>query len=318
MYSLEQLTIFVTVCEAGSFSGAARQLNRAQSGISQAISNLEIAFNRTLFDRSRNTPRLTPDGEALLPIVQSILDQRLRLEQKVASLDQLHEHELILVIEESLLDSPLLATLSGLAEIYPNTNINILSASTFDAEDMVREGQAHIGVVYTDGQILTDVDFFALGYKRFITVASPKHPLAKLERVSHSDLRQHRQIVQRSTTGKELWFSYGISTQAWYASTHQMLCQLAQQNVGWAIVPESLAQSALTSGQLTALNVDFEPNGWISSIDCITSRSLQAGPVFQAALTRLKQHLKPLTQPALNGKAASSAPSKPSYTGDSD
>ncbi|WP_049722273.1 LysR family transcriptional regulator [Gilvimarinus polysaccharolyticus] len=312
MYSLEQLNIFVTVCETGSFSGAARQLNRAQSGVSQAISNLEIAFNRTLFDRSRNTPQLTPDGEALLPIVQSILDQRLRLEQKVASLDQQHEHELILVIEESLLDSPLLAALSGLAEIFPNTNINILSASTFDAEDMVREGQAHIGVVYTDGQILTDVDFFALGYKRFITVASPKHPLTQLACVTHADLRQHRQIVQRSTTGKELWFSYGISTQSWYASTHQILCQLAQQNVGWAIVPESLAQMALTSGQLIALNVDFEPNGWVSSIDCITSRSLQAGPVFQAALAQLKQHFKPQTIHTASVKAVATLPSKPS------
>ena len=293
MYSLEQLNIFVTVCETGSFSAAARQLNRAQSGISQAISNLEITFNRTLFDRSRNTPQLTPDGEALLPIVQSLLDQRLQLEQKVASLDQQHEHELSIVIEESLLDPPLLAALGPLAELYPNTSINLLSASTFDAEDMVREGHAHIGVVYTDGQILTDVDFFALGHKRFITVASPKHPLAKLDSVTHADLRRHRQIVQRASSGKELWFSDSISTQAWYASTHQMLCQLAQQNVGWAIVPESLAHSALTSGQLTDLKVDFEPNGWISSIDCISSRSLQSGPAFKAAISRLKQHFKP-------------------------
>ncbi|WP_052481191.1 LysR family transcriptional regulator [Gilvimarinus agarilyticus] len=302
MYSLEQLNIFVTVCETGSFSAAARQLNRAQSGISQAISNLEIAFNRPLFDRSGNTPQLTPDGEALLPIVQSILDQRLQLEQKVASLDQQHEHELSIVIEESLLDAPLLATLAPLAELYPSTSINLQSASTFDAEDMVREGHAHIGVVYTDGQILTDVDFFALGHKRFITVASPKHPLAVLDSVTHADLRRHRQVVQRASTGKELWFSYGISTQTWYASTHQMLCQLAQQNVGWAIVPESLAQNLLNLGQLSALKVDFEPNGWISSIDCITSRSHQSGPAFKAAISRLKQHFKLPPNPALSTK----------------
>ncbi|EGU31198.1 transcriptional regulator, LysR family protein, partial [Vibrio ichthyoenteri ATCC 700023] len=32
MYSFEQLKIFVTVCECGSFSAAARKLSRAQSG----------------------------------------------------------------------------------------------------------------------------------------------------------------------------------------------------------------------------------------------------------------------------------------------
>ena len=43
MYSLEQLKIFVSVVETGSFSATGRKLNRAQSGISQAISNLETA-----------------------------------------------------------------------------------------------------------------------------------------------------------------------------------------------------------------------------------------------------------------------------------
>ena len=46
MYSLEQLKIFVAVCDAGTFSAAARQLKRAQSGVSQAISNLEIAIDK--------------------------------------------------------------------------------------------------------------------------------------------------------------------------------------------------------------------------------------------------------------------------------
>lgn len=65
MYSFEQLRIFITVCETGSFSAAARKLNRAQSGISQAIANLEISINQTLFDRSGNIPELTSEGEAL-------------------------------------------------------------------------------------------------------------------------------------------------------------------------------------------------------------------------------------------------------------
>lgn len=53
MYSLEQLKIFVAVCEAGTFSAAARQLKRAQSGVSQAISNLEIAIDKELFSREK-------------------------------------------------------------------------------------------------------------------------------------------------------------------------------------------------------------------------------------------------------------------------
>ncbi|RUT99399.1 LysR family transcriptional regulator, partial [Mesorhizobium sp. M7A.T.Ca.TU.009.02.1.1] len=38
--TLDQLQIFVTVAEAGSFSAAGRRLNRAQSVISYGIANL--------------------------------------------------------------------------------------------------------------------------------------------------------------------------------------------------------------------------------------------------------------------------------------
>ncbi|MGR5543219.1 LysR family transcriptional regulator, partial [Vibrio campbellii] len=76
MYSFEQLKIFVTVSEVGSFSAAARKLGRAQSGVSQSIANLEIALNKVLFNRGKNTPTLTNSGKALLPIAKSILNQQ--------------------------------------------------------------------------------------------------------------------------------------------------------------------------------------------------------------------------------------------------
>ncbi|EGP01966.1 HpkR [Pasteurella multocida subsp. gallicida str. Anand1_poultry] len=53
MYNLEQLKAFVAVCENGSISAAARKLGKAQSAVSSAVANLEIALNQTLFDRSK-------------------------------------------------------------------------------------------------------------------------------------------------------------------------------------------------------------------------------------------------------------------------
>ncbi|CAG23297.1 LysR family transcriptional regulator [Photobacterium profundum] len=292
MYSFEQLKIFVAVCECGSFSAAARQLKRAQSGVSQSVSNLEIALNQSLFDRSRNIPVLTAQGTALLPIAKSILHQQLHFDQKVASLDQQHEHELVLAVEESLVDAKLLEKLSELADQFPITNIEIVSASTFDVEKMVSEGTAQVGIIYADGKMQNEMDFFTLGYNRFITVVSPSHPLSSLKSVKDTDLRNYRQIVQRSSQGKELWFSYGISIKAWYASNHLMLLHLAQQGIGWAVIPESLAASAIREGKLVSLNLEYEPNGWINTIDCITSRRHQSGPVLQAVCSMFKTYMK--------------------------
>ncbi len=146
MYSFEQLKVFVAVCEYGSFSAAARKLNRAQSGVSQAISNLEIAINQTLFSREKNTPELTESGEALLPIARSILHQQQYFDQKVDSLANDYEHELVIAVDESLMSAALLSILAPLATQYPITNFEIITASTFDVEKLVREEVAQIAL----------------------------------------------------------------------------------------------------------------------------------------------------------------------------
>jgi len=219
------------------------------------------------------------------------LHQALNFEQKVASFAQKHEHSVVIAIEESLIDTPLLNIFTPLADEFANTSIEIISASTFDIEVMVEQGKAHIGIIYADGKIKSSVDFFTLSYNRFVTVVAPDHPLVSVQSVKEFDLRNHRQIVSRSASGREFWFSYAISTNTWYANTHQMLVSLAQQGIGWATVPERLAREAIDGGLLVALHLEFEPTGWINTIDCITSRSHSPGPVFNATLLKIKQHM---------------------------
>ena len=52
----DQLMLFKTVMECGSFSAAARQLGKVPSAVSMAIANLEIDLNLTLFERVRREP----------------------------------------------------------------------------------------------------------------------------------------------------------------------------------------------------------------------------------------------------------------------
>ncbi|MDL2409773.1 LysR family transcriptional regulator, partial [Rhizobium calliandrae] len=71
--SLDQLRMFVAAADAGSFSAAARQLNRAQSAISQAMVALESVLDISLFDRSERLPKLTPEGVKLLGTARGIV-----------------------------------------------------------------------------------------------------------------------------------------------------------------------------------------------------------------------------------------------------
>src|SRR5258705_9338556 len=65
--SLDQLTVFLSVVETGSFAAAGRKLGRATSAISYTIANLELQLGVPLFDRDRTRkPTLTEAGAAVL------------------------------------------------------------------------------------------------------------------------------------------------------------------------------------------------------------------------------------------------------------
>ncbi|MEZ9370166.1 LysR family transcriptional regulator [Shewanella sp. 10N.286.51.B2] len=288
MYSFEQLKVFVTVCETGSFSAAARKLKRAQSGVSQAIANLEISVNQELFNREKNIPVLTANGAALLPVAQSILHQQQYFDQKVESLTNKDEHELVIAIDESLVDRKLLSVLASLADKFPITNVEIITASSFDIEEWIRIGKVQLGIIYADGELKVDMDFFLLGQARFFTISSKDHHLANLDIVQGADLKRYRQCVHRSFKQNELWFSYGISSMLWYANTHQTLIELVQQGVGWANVPALLVKQ-IQSDDIVCLPVAHEYKGWITPVGCLVSRQHQSGPVLSSLIALLQQ-----------------------------
>ncbi|WP_162063796.1 LysR family transcriptional regulator [Vibrio taketomensis] len=288
MYSFEQLKIFVAVCDSGSFSAAARKLGRVQSGVSQAIANLELAINQELFTREKNIPQLTPAGQALLPIAKSILHQQHFFDQKVVALEQSVEHSLTIAIDDCLLNDELLSILAELSHEFPITNIDVVSGSTFDIEEWVRSNQAHIGLIFADGELREDMDFFTLGQMRFLNVVAPSHELASLSLVRDVDLKRHRQIIHRSGSKKELWFSYGISGNYWHANTHGLLLDLACKGIGWAVVPEVMAKPYIDKSKLVALPVAHELNGWLTTTGCLVSRTQSSGPVLQRLIERLQ------------------------------
>lgn len=51
-FTLDQILNFLAVVNQGSFSGAARALNRAQSAVTYSIHKLESQVGTDLFDRS--------------------------------------------------------------------------------------------------------------------------------------------------------------------------------------------------------------------------------------------------------------------------
>jgi DNA-binding transcriptional LysR family regulator len=101
--TLDQLRVFLTVVDAGSFAGAAIRLGRATSVISYSIANLEAQLGVTLFDReSTRKPQLTETGHAVLSEARTVSNGINGLRAKVRGLLQGLEAEIHLVLDVML------------------------------------------------------------------------------------------------------------------------------------------------------------------------------------------------------------------------
>jgi len=70
-----ELTVFITVVEAGGFSAAARRLGDSQSGVSKAIGSLEKRLGLPLFNRSTRGVTLTDQGQKYYGRAKPLLEE---------------------------------------------------------------------------------------------------------------------------------------------------------------------------------------------------------------------------------------------------
>src|ERR1700749_3521797 len=101
--TLDQLKVFLTVVEVGSFAGAARKLGRATSVISYSIANLEAQLGMSLFDREMTKkPMLTDAGRMVLAEARTVSNSINGLRAKVKGMLQGLEPELHLALDVML------------------------------------------------------------------------------------------------------------------------------------------------------------------------------------------------------------------------
>ena len=97
MDRFDELTVFLRVVEASSFSGAARALAMSPSAVSKLVGRLEARLGARLFDRIGGSIRLTQEGERFKTHGRRVVEAMTDAENAVAATDQevsgvLHVH----------------------------------------------------------------------------------------------------------------------------------------------------------------------------------------------------------------------------------
>ena len=254
-FSSDNVAIFLSVLDHGSFSAAARALGRVPSAVSMAIANLEAELDLQLFDRTSREVRPTESARALEAEARQMAGQLRRLQAHALSLHQGLERRLTLAIAPELLSAPWSDPLARLAEEFPSLEVDVLSAPQNDALRMLHDGSAQLALIYERPQIDQRESFQELGSEVLVAVISPRHPQAR-ERNGQfrlEDLIDMRQIAIVSRDARIEDERVLISRKLWRTDSHLATLSMVRAGVGWAYLPHRLAAPLLDTGELLGI-----------------------------------------------------------------
>ena len=253
--TLDQIRIFLAVADTGSFSKAAKQLNRAQSAVTYGIQKLEAQFGIALFDRTAYRPALTEAGRALLPRARRIAEETNAFRDTARSLASGLEAELTIVLDSMFPLRAVVEALRAFTAKFPTVTPRIYVQSLGAAAELVLDGTCMIGLLPLYFSDMALLKRFPLLTVDLIPVTAPDHPLAALEGpIDPHTLQQHVQLVLTDHSSLTAGRDYGVlSSRTWrladLGAKHAMLLA----GLGWGNMPSHLVQNDVAQGRLKVI-----------------------------------------------------------------
>jgi DNA-binding transcriptional LysR family regulator len=250
--SLDQLTVFLTVVETGSFAAAGRRLGRATSAVSYAIANLEQQLGVQLFDRDQaRRPALTEAGGAVLSEARSVSVGVDNLRAKVKGLLDGLEAQISLVVDVML---PTAEAMRAFEATFPTVTLRLYVEALGAVIQLVHSGIADIGISGVDAT-LPGIERIKVGGVELIPVAAPSHPLAAGP-AAPGAARNFVQLVltDRSTLTEGRDFSV-IGVRTWRLADLGSKHALLLAGIGWGNMPEPMVHDDLAAGRLKRLDL---------------------------------------------------------------
>lgn len=257
----EDMAVFARVCDAGSFSEAARLLGLTPSAISRSVNRLERAMGTRLLQRTTRKLALSPSGQEALVCARDMVQAA----QSFMAVSHQYTREITGIIRMSVPKavgySVIHPHVADFLKQYPSVDIKlwltdrVIDLVSDDVDLAIRiTNQPPLGL---QGRRLLRIDHLLCATPHYLAEhGTPETPL---------QLREHSCICLGEDPADARWkFKQGLQTvtvpvRGRYAANHTVArLEAALQDVGIASLPRFTAQNALQEGRLIAVLPHWE------------------------------------------------------------
>ncbi len=265
LVELGHVEAFLAIIRRGGFTRASSSLHLSQPAISRRIHLLERELGAPLFERIRSGLVLTDAGHAFLPHAEAILASMRDGIDAVLALRGTSRGAVTLAIVGTLASTALTERLRRFREAHPAIDLRIRTALSAEVSDLVRRGDATLGLRY-ELDPHPDLVSSTVYHEPMVPVCSPRHRLARARRVEPGALAGERWLTfpPRLGAAREPYSSaleHRLAACGLSASEIIPIDSLTAQKrmveagFGLALLPASSVNEELRSGTLRALRI---------------------------------------------------------------
>jgi DNA-binding transcriptional LysR family regulator len=290
--SLDQLRAFIAAVDEGSFSAGARRLRRAQSAVSELVSNLEAQIGVVLFDRSERYPKLTPAGVLLVVDARSVVANVDLLKARAKGISGGLESELSVVVDVLFPIEAIAESAKEFRDRFPRTPLRLYVEALGGAYQPVLDGRCSLGVVGSLPIAPGSMSLERLQGVHMIMVAARGHPLAGSTGViSRAALAKHVQLVLTDRSELTVGREFGVmSPLTWRLGDLFAKHAFLLKGLGWGGMPLHAVKQDLLEGRLAKLSIEDVPDeSLILPMSAAYLIAKPPGPAGRWLIERLKQ-----------------------------
>jgi len=289
--SLDQLRIFIAAVEEGSFSAASRKLRRAQSVVSQTVSNLEQQIGVALFDRSGRYPKLTAAGGVLLADARNVVSGVDVMKARARGMAGGLEPELSAVIDVFFPMEAVTEAAKDFQRLFPGTALRLYVEAIGAAYQPVLDGRCSVGIVGPLPFMQPSLTSERLIAIEMVMVAARDHPLAVFAGpIPRPELARHIQLIITDRSSLSAGREFGVmSPLVWRLGDLFAKRAFLLDGLGWGGMPLHTVAGDIARGRLIVLSVEDMPAGGLSLPMAATYRTAAPpGPAGRWLIERLK------------------------------
>lgn len=289
-FTLDQLRMFVTIADEGSFSAAARRVQRVQSAVSHAMANLEGVLGVALWDRQTRVPTLTEAGQALLLSARRVIAECDQFKRLADGLGGGLEAQLGLCVDQLFPLHGLVDLGRRFATAFPTVALRIQTEVLSAVAERVHEGSAQLGVV---GPVVDTRDLSRrhVTTVKLLAVVAREHRLARIKRrPTHDDLQAEVQIVLSERGSQRVPDQAVLSARTWRVADLSAKHELIRAGLGWGNLPEHLIRDDLAKRRLVVIKPEaWDPRGHALPLTLVHRPGLPLGPATRWLIETLTE-----------------------------